>query len=105
MANTSNSSGQTPSAAGVRALSYFKSKRLISARVHEFEIIDKFAYGYRNREDQTNLPAGVLVVGSKNVLTNVSERIQARAGYTLDGPSSAVTSQIDSSYSTNIVGV
>jgi hypothetical protein len=94
---------QAPSSAGVRALSYFKSKRLISARVHEFDIIDKFSYGYRNREDQTNLPASVLVVGSQNVLTNVAERIQARAGYVLDGSASSVASPIDSSYNTNMV--
>ncbi|HWY35715.1 MAG TPA: hypothetical protein VNX68_13805, partial [Nitrosopumilaceae archaeon] len=92
---------QTPQAGGVRATSYFKSKRLISARVHEFDIIDKFAYGYRNREDQTNLPAGVLVMGSQNVLTNVSERIQARAGYKLDGPTSAVISSIDSAFTSD----
>lgn len=46
--------------------------------------------GYRNREDITNLPPGVLIVGSQNVLTNVSERIEARKGYTLDGASSVL---------------
>ncbi len=92
-----------PQESGVKGLSYFKSKRLISARVHEFEIVDKFAYGYRNREDQTNLPPSVLVVGSQNVLTNVGERIQCRAGYVLDGPASTVGSPIDSSFTTNLV--
>lgn len=41
--------------------------------------------GYRHREDKTNMPAGFLVEGSQNVLTNLSERVQLRKGYTLDG--------------------
>jgi hypothetical protein len=65
---------------------------------NEFNLISKFPYGYRNREDKTNLPPGVLIEGSKNVLTNVSERIQVRNGYSLDGPASAVLAPIVSSY-------
>ncbi len=87
-----------PTSQGVTAASFFKSKRLVNARVHEFDIIDKYSYGYRHREDQTNLPPSVLVEGSKNILTNVSERIQCRKGYVLDGPTSAVTVPIDSAY-------
>jgi hypothetical protein len=64
----------------------------------EYSLTSKFPYGYRNREDITNLPAGVLVKGSKNVLTNVSERIQARKGYTLDGAGSSTFASILSSY-------
>lgn len=81
-----------------RNTSFTLQRRLRNAKIHEFEIIDRFKYGYRNREDQTNLPAGVLVVGSKNILTNVSERIQARQGYVLDGPISSVTVPIASAY-------
>lgn len=99
----SSQQNTNPAAQGVKPTSFFKGKRLTSARVHEFEIIDKFKYGYRNREDQTNLPPGVLVVGSKNVLTNVSERIQARPGYALDGPTSAVIASIDSSFTTDMI--
>lgn len=77
---------------------FTQQSRLRSSKIKEFAIIDKFKYGYRNREDQTNLPAGVLVSGSKNVLTNVSERIQARAGYVLDGPVSTTITPITCSY-------
>ncbi len=73
-------------------------RRLRNAKIREFDIIDRFKFGYRNREDQTNLPPGVLVVGSQNILTNVSERIQARNGYVLDGPISSVTVPIDAAY-------
>ena len=78
--------------------SFTLQRKLRGVRINEFDIIDKFKYGYRNREDQTNLPAGVLVVGSKNVLTNVSERIQCRKGYALDGPASTTITPITSSY-------
>lgn len=78
--------------------SYRIQKSLSGAKSREFKLVDRFKYGYRHREDQTNLPAGVLVEGSKNVLTNVSERIQCRKGYTLDGPKSAVITPIVSSY-------
>lgn len=78
--------------------SFTLQRRLRNARIHAFAIIDKFKYGYRHREDQTNLPAGVLVEGSKNVLTNVSERIQARQGYVLDGPVSSTICPISAAY-------
>lgn len=51
----------------------------------EFQLVNSFKWGYRSREDVTNLPPGVLIKGSKNVLTNVSERVQIRQGYALDG--------------------
>lgn len=63
-----------------------------------FSLVDRFPLGYRNREDITNLPPGVLVVGSQNVLTNVSERIQIRKGYALDGEESAVIAPILGSF-------
>ncbi len=41
--------------------------------------------GYRNREDVATLKPDVMVVGSKNVLTNTYSRVGSRKGYTLDG--------------------
>lgn len=70
--------------------SYFKDKRLAGAKSKEYTLVSSFKLGYRNREDITNLPPGVLVKGSQNVLTNVSERIGVRKGYTLYGQSSTV---------------
>lgn len=66
------------------------SRKLARAKLAEFSLIgagtkSKFIFGYRNREDITDLPPGVLVKGSQNVLTNVSGRIGTRKGYTLDG--------------------
>lgn len=58
----------------------------------------EFKFGYRNREDVTNLPPGVLVVGSQNVLTNISDRIAIRQGFTLDGQSSTNMGGFPSSY-------
>lgn len=73
---------------------YAMQRRLRSAGTREFELNDRFANGYRNREDQTNLPPAVLVSGSKNILTNVSERIQTRKGYVLDGSVSTTIAPI-----------
>ena len=67
---------------------YSKAAKVGEARAQEFNLVSDFKFGYRNREDITNLPAGVLVKGSQNVLTNVSDRIMSRKGYTLDGQSS-----------------
>lgn len=78
--------------------SYGASRRLASAKAHEFNLVSKYPLTYRNREDVTNLPAGVLIVGSKNVLSNVSERIQIRQGYELDGATSDVASAILASF-------
>lgn len=61
-------------------------------------VVSKFPMGYRNREDITNLPPGVLVVGSQNVITNVSERVQVRQGYTLDGAGETINAPILSSF-------
>ncbi len=90
----------TPPSAG-QPLSFFKSKRIARARVLEIEIVDKFTQSYRNREDITNLPPGVLVVGSQNVLVNTASRVQIRQGYALDGASSTVNAAIISSYEWN----
>jgi len=64
----------------------------------DFDLVTDFDYGYRNREDITNLPAGVLVVGSQNVITNTANRLGCVKGYVLDGPASTVISPISSSY-------
>lgn len=67
-------------------------------KASEYSIVSNFKYAYRNREDVTNLPPGVLIVGSQNVLTNVSERVQSRQGYTLDGRISFVQAPVASAF-------
>jgi hypothetical protein len=65
---------------------YTMQRRLVSAKSHEFELISDFTkLGYRNREDITILPPGVLVYGSFNVVTETTGRIGVVKGYTLDG--------------------
>lgn len=78
--------------------SFFTARRLQAAKQREYSIVDSFKLGYRNREDVTNLPPGVLIVGSQNVLTNVSERVQIRQGYSVDGSISATAAPILSSF-------
>ena len=67
-----------------------------SSKFNEFNLVTQYPLGYRHREDVTNLPAGVLIVGSQNVLTNVSERVQIRQGYSVDGSESSVNASIKS---------
>ena len=74
--------------------SYGTAKKLAAARAGEFSVVSTYKYGYRNREDITNLPPGVLIKGSQNVLTNVSERVQIRQGYSVDGQTSTVNAPI-----------
>lgn len=74
------------------------ARKLSAARAHEFSLVSNYKYGYRNREDVTNLDPGVLIVGSQNVFTNVSSRVQARQGYALDGQTSTIASPILSSF-------
>ncbi len=65
----------------------------------KYSLKNKFNYGYRNKEDVSNLPPNVLVVGSQNVLTNAAERVGIRQGYVLDGAAGDQnTYGIDSSY-------
>jgi hypothetical protein len=76
-----------------------QDKRKVSGgHASDFTIVNSFKLGYRNREDITNLPPGVLIKGSQNVLSNVSERIQIRQGYALDGATSSIASAIESSF-------
>lgn len=78
--------------------SFTQLGRLSRAKSREFIIVSEYKLGYRNREDITNLPAGVLIVGSKNVITNVSDRIQIRQGYALDGATSSIISSTGNSF-------
>lgn len=78
--------------------SFSKSKKIGQAIVREISIIDKFPLTYRNREDITNMPSGVLVVGSQNIMSNISERLEVRKGYTVDGDTSSVNAPIVSSF-------
>ncbi len=78
--------------------SFTQFKRLSAAKAHEYVTQSSFKLGYRNREDITNTSPGVLVVGSQNAMTNVSERVQIRKGYALDGAVSAVLAPIQSSF-------
>lgn len=73
---------------------FANNRRLSQAKAREYSIVSQFKLGYRNREDVTNLPPGVLIVGSQNVLTNVSERVQIRQGYSVDGATSAVAAPV-----------
>lgn len=75
-----------------------RGKNVGSPKMQEYSIVDSYKLTYRNREDVTNLPPGVLIVGSQNVLSNVSERIQIRQGYALDGAVSDVAGPVLSSF-------
>ena len=77
---------------------YTQARKLGQAKAHEFSLVSNYKYGYRNREDVTNLEPGVLIVGSQNVFTNVSSRVECRKGYRLDGATSSVASPIASSF-------
>jgi len=87
-----------------QGMAFTKSKRIGQAIVREISIVNKFPHTYRNREDITNLPPGVLVVGSQNILSNVSERLQVRKGYAMDGAKSSVNASIVSSFDWNTKG-
>lgn len=85
--------------AGKPQLTFQEMSRLAKARAFEFTLQSLFKYGYRNKEDISNLPPSCLVVGSQNVLTNASEQITPRGGYTLDGTAgNQNTYGIDSAY-------
>ena len=62
-----------------------KQKQTNNAVGNEINIVNSFPLVYRNKEDITNLPPGVLVVGSQNIISNESSRLQVRQGYKLDG--------------------
>ncbi len=83
--------------------SYTKFSRLSRAKANEYSLVTSkdFKYIYRNSDDITTLPPGVLIVGSQNVLHNNSNRIQIRQGYMLDGATSTVAAAILGSYDFN----
>lgn len=82
-----------------KGLGFTQISRLAKARSKEFTLQGEFNYGYRNKEDISNLPANTLVVGSQNVLTNAAEQVGIRQGYTLDGSAgNQNTYGIDSAY-------
>ena len=88
--------------AGRPQLTFTEQKRLFKARATEYSIKGIFKYGYRNKEDISNLPSETLVIGSQNVLTNAAEQIVIRNGYQLDGSSgNQNTYGIDSAYDFN----
>src|SRR5258708_3219864 len=75
-----------------------QNRRLTRKQLNpQFQLI-KGGWNYRNREDQTLLPPNTLVLGSQNVVTNTSGRLQLVPGFTLDGPSSVIAAPIQSSY-------
>lgn len=68
-------------------------------RSQQFSIQNIFKYGYRNKEDISNLPPNTLVVGSQNIVTNAADLISVRGGYSLDGPAGTQnTYGVDSSF-------
>lgn len=75
-----------------------KSPQKKASSSNDIPVVSGFTHGYRNREDVTLLAPGTLVVGSFNVLSNVSGRIGLRKGYSLDGASSSVVAPILSSF-------
>ncbi len=74
-------------------------QRTSQSKAREFgQLISSFNLGYRNREDKTNLPPGVLITGSQNVITSVNGRIGIIEGYTLDGAASTALAPILAAY-------
>lgn len=105
MLNPQRPTGSAPNSvsgggrSGTKNTAYTMQRRLISSKVHEFELVSDFEkMGYRNREDITILPPGVMVLGSYNVLTNVNGRIGVTKGYTLDGQANVSLKKISSSF-------
>lgn len=80
-------------------LTVSEQKRLLALRASEYALKSVFKYGYRNKEDPSNLPPNTMVIGSQNVLTNAAELVGTRQGYVLDGPAGTQNDfGIDSKY-------
>ena len=62
-----------------------------------WKITDKIG-SYHNKRDKSKLPAGVLVDGSKNVVSTDGDLITVRKGYTILGASSSATTRIEGSF-------
>lgn len=63
----------------------------------KFSLISQFL-GFQQKADITNMPPGVLVEGSQNVVINEGDKVAARKGYTLDGDANAALTGIEASY-------
>lgn len=80
-------------------LTVAEQRGLLVGRSKEFDLQSIFKYGYRNKEDVSNLPPNTLVIGSQNVLTNAAELVGIRQGYVLDGAAGTQNDYgIDSAY-------
>lgn len=92
----------TPNSAQIKAakaMRFTGMSRLSKAMSREFTLQSNFKLGYRNKEDVSNLPPYVLVIGSQNVLTNAAEQIAVRNGMEVDGTAGNQDSYgIDSAY-------
>ncbi len=51
-------------------------------------------FGYRNKEDYTNLPPGFLIPPSRNVFINTNGLVQTRLGYVLDGQTDTTSASV-----------
>lgn len=90
---------EKPKVPGGAQIPFTVTQRLMKSRSREYTLKSLFKYGYRNKEDISNLPAETLVVGSQNILTNASEIVGIRNGYTLDGPAGNQNNYgVDSAY-------
>jgi hypothetical protein len=74
------------------------STNKILKAIWNYNLISGFKFGYRNREDNTLLPQGVLIYPSKNMLNGTDNKLGNRQGYTLDGATSGVSAPILASY-------
>lgn len=63
----------------------------------KYQVVNEFK-GYVSKPDITNMGAGFLVKGSKNVSINDSSRLEFDKGYRLDGAISSVVAPITSSF-------
>lgn len=63
----------------------------------KFALIKDFT-GYLTKRDSTNTSIRNLVSGSQNMIINDEEKVESRAGYTLDGPSNNALNAIESSF-------
>jgi len=64
----------------------------------EFKIIDKSLGGYNSSSDKTNLPAGTLIRGSKNVYRKISGTIATRPGIKRRGTVDATDAPVKSEF-------
>lgn len=74
------------------------NRKPAQAKSREYSLVSEFKNGYRNREDETTLPPGVLIEGSQNVLTDTNNRTSMRKGYVLDGQASTDAAPIASAF-------